>query len=97
MEINLNNNGLGNIVMGREPLGTSGPVAGNAAKETPEVPRSSTLRVSDSPSKLQADGLASSEPVAVVPDSALSRDDALGRLVNAAFNFAPPQMPAFDS
>ena len=30
-----------------------------------------------------------------VPDSALSRNDALGKLVTAAFNFQPPPMPAF--
>ena len=33
--------------------------------------------------------------VEAVPDSALDRDDALGRLFNAAFNLPPPPMPAF--
>ena len=32
---------------------------------------------------------------AEIPDSALSRDDALGRLVGAAFNLPPPPMPDF--
>ncbi len=40
-------------------------------------------------------GVSSAEPVFDVPDSALSRDDALGKLVTAAFNFQPPPMPAF--
>ena len=31
----------------------------------------------------------------VVPDSALRRDDPLGRLVSAAFSLPPPPMPAF--
>ena len=30
-----------------------------------------------------------------VPDSALRRDDPLGRLVSAVFSFAAPPMPAF--
>ena len=39
--------------------------------------------------------LASAEPVADVSDAALSRDDALGKLVSSAFNLPPPPMPAF--
>ena len=31
----------------------------------------------------------------IVPDSALRRDDPLGRLVSAAFSLPPPPMPAF--
>ena len=37
------------------------------------------------------------DAVEAVPDAALDRDDALGRLVNAAFNLPPPPMPAFPS
>lgn len=35
------------------------------------------------------------EAVEAVPDSALRRDDALGRLFSAAFSLPPPPMPAF--
>ena len=31
-----------------------------------------------------------------VPAAALSREDALGRLVTSAFNFPPPPMPTFN-
>lgn len=30
-----------------------------------------------------------------IPDAALSREDALGRFVNSAFNYPPPPMPKF--
>lgn len=43
----------------------------------------------------QLDALGKSEPLAEVPDAALSRDDELGRLVSAAFNLPPPPMPEF--
>ena len=43
----------------------------------------------------QLDALGKSEPIAEVPDAALSRDDELGRLVSAAFNLPPPPMPEF--
>ncbi len=33
---------------------------------------------------------------AAIPESALSLDDALGRLVSGAFNLAPPPPPVFD-
>ena len=42
-----------------------------------------------------APGLAAAEPVADVPESALTRDDDLGRLVDRAFSFPPPPMPEF--
>ena len=43
----------------------------------------------------QVAGLSSGEPVADVPAAALTRDDKLGRLVNAAFSQPPPAMPDF--
>ena len=43
----------------------------------------------------RVDALSSGEPVAEVPQSALSRDDKLGALVNAAFSMPPPAMPDF--
>ena len=41
------------------------------------------------------DPVKGSEPTAEVPEAALMRDDALGKLVGAAFNLAAPPMPAF--
>jgi hypothetical protein len=41
------------------------------------------------------DTLQKSEPVAHVPDSALSRDDELGKLVSTAFTLPAPSMPDF--
>ena len=35
------------------------------------------------------------DAVEAVPESALRRDDALGRLFTAAFSLPPPPMPAF--
>ena len=40
-------------------------------------------------------GISSGEPVADVPEAALTRDDKLGMLVNSAFNLPPPAMPEF--
>lgn len=91
MEINLNNNGFGNVGMGRETLDTTGIGAADAAK----VSRPQTLQVSSLSSDAKTAGLASSEPVADVPDAALARDDALGKLVLSAFSMPPPPMPAF--
>lgn len=87
MEINLNSaavrNGMldaGIGTVGREKTADSSNMARSA-------------------SNLTIDGaiedLASSEPVSDVPDGALDRDDALGRLVKRAFDFQPPPMPSF--
>jgi len=35
------------------------------------------------------------EPTATIPDSALVRDDPLGKIVETAFSLPPPPMPAF--
>ena len=96
MEINLNNNGFGNVGMGRETFDAKGIDAGNAATDASQVSSSSnSLQISNRSSDAKAAGLASAEPVADVPDEALSRDDALGKLVLAAFSMPPPPMPAF--
>jgi hypothetical protein len=95
MEINLNNNGFGNIGMGHEALDAKGIDAGNAATGASQVSNSKSLQISNLAPDAKAAGLASSEPVTDVPDAALSRDDALGKLVLAAFNMPPPPMPAF--
>ena len=93
MEINLNNN-LGGIRMGNDAFGPMGIGAGREAQGTSAVDAGrearDTVTITNAPS-----GLASAEPVADIPDAALSRDDALGKLISAAFNLPPPPMPAF--
>ena len=95
MDINLNNLGPGNVGYGRESLGTAGVGAGHETKGVPQTSRTESFHVSSPFSHAQSIGLASSEPVANVPEVALSRDDDLGKLVCAAFNLAPPPMPNF--
>jgi len=95
MEINLSNSGFGGIGIGREKLGEMGVDAEHPATGEPQGSSRKSLSVSSLASGAKTAGLAASEPVADVPDSALSRDDALGRLVAAAFNFPPPPMPVF--
>lgn len=41
------------------------------------------------------DRLSAAEPTANVPESALDRNDDLGRVVNAAFSLPAPPMPQF--
>ena len=86
MEININSNGFGNV-----GLGSVNADFGMAAKPQ-DVKASKPLNVQST----TIDALRNSEPVANVPDAALSRDDALGNLVKAAFNLPPPPMPAFE-
>ena len=86
MEINLGNNIGGNL-----------GVAAEAAAQVPakvENPKVKTLDVSTA-SRSTFDPVKGSEPTADVPDSALNRDDELGKLVNAVFSFQPPPMPDF--
>lgn len=95
MEISLNSNGLGGIGMGRGMPDVRQTGAGHETADASQVARRTSLQVSSPSADARTAGLASSEPVADVPDEALSRDDALGRLVNAAFSLPPPPMPAF--
>jgi hypothetical protein len=90
MEINLSNNGLNNIGAGREALDAAAIGIGQEAKVGSGVKPQDAVTITNAPR-----GVSSAEPVFDVPDSALSRDDALGKLVTAAFNFQPPPMPAF--
>ena len=85
MEINLTTNGYGNIGMSGEMSGV-GDVKTTRQQET-----SANFEVKAS----ALDALGKSEPLADVPDAALSRDDELGKLVSAAFNLPPPPMPEF--
>ena len=95
MNINIYNSGLGNIGMGRGMADASRIVATPETVDGASVSSRATFNVSGFASGAQPAGLASAEPVAEIPDVALSRDDALGRLVGAAFNLPPPPMPAF--
>ena len=90
MEINLNNNGLRNIGAGREAFDAATIGVGHEAKVGSDVKAQEAVTITNAPR-----GASSAEPVFDVPDSTLSRDDALGKLVTAAFNFQPPPMPAF--
>ena len=86
MDINIGN-GLGSM-----PIGALGG-------ETPQLPGASTdakrpkpLTITDMPP-----GIPEGEPsVDDIPDTALSRQDALGQLVAGAFNLPPPAMPNFN-
>lgn len=95
MEINLNNNGFGNIGLGRDAFNATGVDAGRETTGSSQTSRNTSLHISASPSSVQSTGPASAEPVMDIPDSALSRDDELGNLMNAAFNFPAPPMPNF--
>ena len=91
MEINLNSGGFGNVGIGRESPGAVGIGLGSEANGIGAKPGSR-----DSVTFASATtGLASAEPVAEVPEAALSRDDGLGRLVASAFSLPPPPMPSF--
>jgi len=99
MEINLNSNGFGNVEFGpkgsdfdaaAKPLGTQAATASTTARANACKPSITAAR------RQSIETLRDSEPVANVPDSALSRDDALGKLVNSAFSLPPPVMPTFD-
>ena len=89
MDINLNRNFNGNIGVRPDMQGIGG--VGGAADETNKASRTAAnLTVGKG-----VDALTSAEPTADVPDSALTRDDQLGKLVNAAFGLQAPPMPSF--
>ena len=88
MEINLSNNiGVRQNMDGFQ-VGSQAPKVEHAAT-TDKRQSASELRLS------AFDPVKGSEPTTEVPESALTRDDALGKLVGAAFNLAAPPMPAF--
>ena len=86
MEINLGNNIGGN-------LGVTVEAAAQMSAKV-ENPTVKTLDAS-TVSRSTFDPVKGSEPTAAIPDFALNRDDALGKLVNAVFSFQPPPMPDF--
>ena len=87
MDINFNNIGIGNGAYG---IGDQTKVDGS--KVEGQKTGGQEVRFSGAQS---FDVIRGSEPIAEVPDSALPRDDELGRLVSSAFNFPPPAMPEF--
>lgn len=86
MNINLNN-----IAVGPGTIGAGVVDAERATAEASQFTRATPgLEITAASVALGAP-----EPVADVPASALVRNDALGSLVNSAFSFPPPPMPAF--
>ena len=63
-------------------------ISSSQSKETPRTPSTLTIGEGHAP-------LASAEPVSNIPDSALAKDDPLGKLISSAFNLPPPPMPMF--
>jgi hypothetical protein len=91
MEINFSNGKFANVGMGFESQAANAVGAGSATgKPGAAAAGREAVTFTNAPS-----GLVSSEPVADIPDAALLRDDALGNVVNSAFNLPPPPMPAF--
>ena len=87
MDINFNNIGIGNGAYG---IGDQAKIDG--VKTVGQMTVGQDIKLSGVQS---FDVIRGSEPIAEVPDSALTRDDELGRLVSSAFNFPPPAMPEF--
>jgi len=79
--------------------GQAAYVASEAAAGAADAVKSANAGANTSrASKLAVkEGVAAPEDVAAatMPDDVLSRDDALGRLVSAAFNLPPPPAPPF--
>ena len=88
MEINLTNSNIGNLGLGQGIPDMQGVDAGLAAQDPqkPGTPAFTITNAAASPEDVEA---------ATIPESALSRDDDLGKLVSAAFNLPPPPMPNF--
>ena len=85
MEINLNSN----TGMRPEMLDAKAVDAGQETSKASKLSRQeANLTIGEGVS-----GLASVEPTAEVPESALTRDDELGKLVNSAFCLSAPPMP----
>ena len=88
MEINLTNRNIGNLGLGQGIPDMQGVDAGLSAQDAqkPGTPAFTITNAAASPEAVEA---------ATIPESALSRDDDLGKLVSAAFNLPPPPMPNF--
>ncbi len=95
MEINMNSNNFGTVGMDFGRLDANVVGAGAETKGAAGTDARRGKQDAVTFTQAQPASLTSSEPVGEVPDTALLRDDALGKLVNAAFNLPPPPMPAF--
>lgn len=91
MEINLGSNIGGNIGALNDAVGANVNNVGGKTSDASHLSRLSANLTIDRGS----DAIASAEPTADVPESALTRDDELGKLVNAAFGLQAPPMPSF--
>lgn len=91
MDINLNRNFNGNIGVRPDMQGAGVGGVGGAAEETNKASRTAANLIVGK----GVDALSSAEPTAEITADALSRDDDLGKLVNAAFSLSAPPMPAF--
>ena len=71
----------------------STPIATPAATPRPDA---APAKGADRPALTVSEArISGADGVDAVPESALRRDDALGRLFSAAFSLPPPPMPAF--
>lgn len=91
MDINLNSNFNANLGVRPDMQGTGVGGVGGAAEDTSKVSR----RTANLTVEKGVDALSSAEPTAEISADALSRDDDLGKLVNAAFSLPPPPPPDF--
>lgn len=90
MEINFGNMMNTAVGMGREASGAADVGAGRDASGG----RAAT-RLQASLTITRATPSAEEIAAAAIPDSVLTRDDDLGKLIDAAFNLPPPRMPEF--
>lgn len=90
MEINFNSGVNWSNVDAHKVEGQAANATESAAKGA-KVSTGASLNVRSS----SVDVLKGSEPTAEVPESTLTRDDDLGKLLSSAFNLAPPPMPNF--
>jgi len=91
MEISFN----GNLGIGRETGDVRSLDSGRVANDAAKASDFKSLLISSRSSQARPADLTAAEPVSSVSDASLTRDDALGNLVKAAFNLPPPPMPAF--
>lgn len=84
MEFNINGNM--NSIGASRLSGSAAPEAQASRNEAPDAPSLKITHAVASPEDITAAG---------IPESALVRDDALGKLVCEAFSLAPPPMPDF--
>ena len=95
MEINFNNSANKTVGVRQETLGA--PQISRLASESAGVSQSSATESTKLFTITEATVSPEDIAAAEIPAAALSRDDALGRLVGEAFNLPPPPMPDFAS